>query len=346
MASDNLYWDGGSVLFSTNPSGQLDDVKIADIADVTPLDPSYTGLTFWDRSVDGVVGYYHNAGGRGGNGSIDGSTWVTTGNQGACGSGGMYGAPSEVAGSQGLYLANSGVGRGCIVGTPRGDGITDGFTTIQGVRTYDAAINAWTTPDAYQGEVHDPLSQKAYVWNNNNPITYEDPSGYDTIYLGERQAEGKYDHVFLAITDDNGRLKEVIDFGPSSHALHNLAAFGSTVTLGEPRAADTQAFNNSGTTGSSTTSAYVVGAWSCIGVCTFKNGGFDEAAANAKAVEIGKAQDTYGSYTSNSASALSAVCSAGAGAGACNAAKNLLANQNLPGWNGSLWPPLPRKVSW
>ncbi|MGB8834286.1 MAG: HNH endonuclease signature motif containing protein, partial [Candidatus Sulfotelmatobacter sp.] len=36
----------------------------------------------------------------------------------------------------------------------------------------------WTTPDAYKGDVHDPMSQRSYMWNNNNPVAYSDPSGY------------------------------------------------------------------------------------------------------------------------------------------------------------------------
>jgi YD repeat-containing protein len=61
----------------------------------------------------------------------------------------------------------------------RTDGYFDGTITIQGVRSYDPNMNQWTTPDAYSGDVHDPMSQHPYMWNNNNPVQYEDPSGYD-----------------------------------------------------------------------------------------------------------------------------------------------------------------------
>jgi len=30
---------------------------------------------------------------------------------------------------------------------------------INGVRAYDSSLGAWTTPDAYRGDVHDPASQ-------------------------------------------------------------------------------------------------------------------------------------------------------------------------------------------
>ena len=40
-------------------------------------------------------------------------------------------------------------------------------------------MHQWTTPDAYAGDVHDPMSQKPYMWNGNNPVQYSDPSGYE-----------------------------------------------------------------------------------------------------------------------------------------------------------------------
>jgi len=70
------------------------------------------------------------------------------------------------------------VGNGGILSMPRTDGIYDGYNVIQGVRTYDPNTSTWTVPDAYQGEVHDPMSQKSYMWNRNNPVSYADPSGY------------------------------------------------------------------------------------------------------------------------------------------------------------------------
>jgi hypothetical protein len=49
---------------------------------------------------------------------------------------------------------------------------------FQGVRTYDPNAAQWTTPDAYAGDVHDPMTQKPFMWNRNNPFEYSDPSGY------------------------------------------------------------------------------------------------------------------------------------------------------------------------
>ena len=66
------------------------------------------------------------------------------------------------------------------LGAEREDGYSDGINVFQGVRSYDPNMNQWTTPDAYAGDVHDPMSQKPYMWNGNNPVSYSDPSGYAT----------------------------------------------------------------------------------------------------------------------------------------------------------------------
>ncbi|MHB8198107.1 MAG: RHS repeat-associated core domain-containing protein, partial [Vulcanimicrobiaceae bacterium] len=78
-----------------------------------------------------------------------------------------------------LGTVSANVGTGGVVGMARTDGIDDGLDVIQGVRSYDAQAGIWTSPDAYAGTVNDPGTQKSYMWNNNNPISYSDPSGYD-----------------------------------------------------------------------------------------------------------------------------------------------------------------------
>jgi RHS repeat-associated protein len=66
-----------------------------------------------------------------------------------------------------------------ILDASREDGYFDGTLSLQGVRAYDPNLNQWTTPDAYSGDVHDPMSQHPYMWNGNNPVEYSDPTGYD-----------------------------------------------------------------------------------------------------------------------------------------------------------------------
>jgi YD repeat-containing protein len=170
-----LHWDGDSLLFTTNASGQMDDLKIENAADYTPLDPTYSGLTLWDRDTSGTTFASHNSVGASAPLFEDPHqvqscfftqtapttfNWITTTNSGN------------------LTSAQAG-----LLSQIRADGFFDGFSQIQGGRTYNDASSSWTTPDAYAGEVNDPASQKAYMWNRNNPVTFSDPTGFDAIAI-------------------------------------------------------------------------------------------------------------------------------------------------------------------
>ena len=80
------------------------------------------------------------------------------------------------------------------------DGWSLDYETWQGVRTYDPAVGQWNTPDAYAGEVHDPISQKPFMWNRNNQYQYADPSGYDAIIT----VSGNNVSIVVPITFKNG----------------------------------------------------------------------------------------------------------------------------------------------
>ncbi len=166
--TETLHWDGAQLLFTTR-AGVLDDIKVGDTADITPQDSTYKGLTFWDRDPSHQIVYCHNASGSAGNGA-----------QGACeGPAQTMSVPSSMIWGQ-LGKSSSTsllVGSGGVLGMPRSDGFTDGFNTIQGVRVFDSTLGGWTTPDPSPGDVDDPLSQKSYVWNNNNPVSNLDSSG-------------------------------------------------------------------------------------------------------------------------------------------------------------------------
>jgi hypothetical protein len=60
------------------------------------------------------------------------------------------------------------------------DGFEAPFGTVQGVRVSNDFAQ-WTSPDAYAGDVHDPLSEKPYMLNRNNPYEYSDPTGYEPL---------------------------------------------------------------------------------------------------------------------------------------------------------------------
>ncbi|MHB8214066.1 MAG: RHS repeat-associated core domain-containing protein, partial [Vulcanimicrobiaceae bacterium] len=74
----------------------------------------------------------------------------------------------------------------------------------QGVRSYDTQAGIWTSPDAYAGTVNDPATQKSYMWNNNNPISYSDPSGYDPE---EGEGEGNQETLPPEEDDQGGKTK-------------------------------------------------------------------------------------------------------------------------------------------
>gem|GEM_PF-4910698 len=61
----------------------------------------------------------------------------------------------------------------------RSDGYVIWGLIFQGGRIYDQNVQQWSQPDAYKGTADDPMSQRAYMWNRNNPVAYSDPSGFD-----------------------------------------------------------------------------------------------------------------------------------------------------------------------
>ncbi len=186
IAYETLHWDGTTLLFTSNPQGQLDDIKVGTLGDITPLDAQYKGLTFWDRDPSGSVTFCHNATGAGGSGPTSQvQSRYGTFTKVPCFSSSWGTHPLSIAWNGGANPPKNltpgyggGVGQGLLVGMPRTDGITDMYTTIQGVRSYDPQLGSWTTPDAYAGNVHDPMSQQSYMYNGNNPLSYTDPSGY------------------------------------------------------------------------------------------------------------------------------------------------------------------------
>jgi hypothetical protein len=84
-----------------------------------------------------------------------------------------YGSPTQ-GNTTGVQVGNGGV-----LGMPRTDGLTDREDTIQGVRAYNSNAGVWTTADVDESDIRDPMSQKPFMWNDNNPTDYSDPTGYD-----------------------------------------------------------------------------------------------------------------------------------------------------------------------
>jgi hypothetical protein len=175
-ASSTWHWDGNDLLFtsqryvpSTGPDSRSATVFAGkDAAFSTGTTTSTTVVAVYDRDWTGTVVSSHWVDGYGyGYGAWQGQ-----------------GPAAKVICKSGhvakLYPISSrgdgGVGAGLM---PRSDGYVADVIMLQGVRSYDPNAGQWTTPDAYAGDVHDPMTQKPFMWNRNNGYVYNDPSGYD-----------------------------------------------------------------------------------------------------------------------------------------------------------------------
>ncbi|MDQ6735734.1 MAG: hypothetical protein M3Z35_16740 [Nitrospirota bacterium] len=169
----------------------------------------------------------------------------------------------------------------------------------------------WTSPDPYAGDVHDPMSQKPFMWNKNNPLIYSDPSGYDTITMIARDAADSllFEHVYIQVKKDDGKIVRY-SFGP----LKNGNQATKSPLVRKDNKMDAPYDNNN--YGSKTLAK-------CNGICTVKQGGFDESSLARTAEQIQALHLTYGFPQPNSNSATYTLCVDGGGGAQCN---------NPPGW--------------
>lgn len=153
---EQIYWDGDQPLFTVTSAGALDDIKVDGFAVYSAQQTRFAVL---DRDFSGTQISQHNSTGNDSWGPQD--PYHT----------GCSTVP-EVGGTSGYARVTERISQ------PGTDGIYDGTNTFQGARAYDPVAQQWTAPDAYAGDVHDPMSQRSYMWNRNNPLQYQDPSGY------------------------------------------------------------------------------------------------------------------------------------------------------------------------
>ena len=205
---DSVFWDDDAMLFSEDAQGNIDDVKIGTLADFQAhagLASGQTGplLSVIDRDMKGQTIGCH---------ASDGTTSAASAYR------------PWLSSSGPICIASAGtIGRGGVLTMPRTDGLFDGWNTVQGVRSYDAQAGIWNTPDAYRGDVHDPMSQKPYMWNGNNPYEYSDPSGFcrdgrDASCLGGidwGRLYSQFDAILNALTFiiPGGRFGRALDSG-------------------------------------------------------------------------------------------------------------------------------------
>jgi RHS repeat-associated protein len=169
-----LHWDGDIILFITDASGNVIDFKVGLEGEIAPRDPTQSALVAYERDIAGVII----------GSSVNGATslapldaWDGTGPN----FGGLNYAPYT-----------------------RPDGFEIGGIQINGVRAFDPALGAWTTPDAYEGNIHDPASQQKYMWNRGNPVEYSDPSGYVSyvgVNSGQESVGSGMGHEMVIVVD-------------------------------------------------------------------------------------------------------------------------------------------------
>lgn len=191
--TESLHWSGGQLLFTTDSNGNVDDVKVGSLADYIPGATASTRLTVWDRDLNGSIASAHNGTGNAiwanqpvqdsvcaptpiFENSLGYETNPTPGFTLPSGLASVFGTRFVVP--TGLFIAS------------RTDNVTNQLTTFQGTRVYDPSKKDWMTPDAVAGDVDDPESQRAYAYDGNNPVKYEDPSGFSAREGGASQGGG------------------------------------------------------------------------------------------------------------------------------------------------------------
>jgi YD repeat-containing protein len=189
-ANQTVHWEGGSILFVTDSSSRLIDLKFGLEGDITPLDSSYTGLTVWDRDLSGVQVSAHN--GSGNNGPSK-AAWMDAFPS-------LQGGETTLANASAGYKAPSTVA----FAASRPDGYSFG-DIIQGVRAYETADGIWTTPDLAVGNEYEPMSQLAYSYTNNNSAMFGDYTGLTSSTIQIPPVNfGAWCGGFLPATNQNG----------------------------------------------------------------------------------------------------------------------------------------------
>ncbi len=162
----SIHWDGDNILMAG-------DFEVGKLGTADYAGEQYAqSFTVTDRDMSGQA--------------VSGHTWKDFGAWDAAPPTRQCAACSKGQASEGYALPSTKPSDNDMYAPPtsylsgvRGDGYTDGYgNTFQGVRAYDGNLGTWTTPDEFAGVVHDPTSQKPFMWNRNNPIGYSDPSGY------------------------------------------------------------------------------------------------------------------------------------------------------------------------
>jgi len=189
--SQTLHWDGDSLLFVSDSAGRVNSVELDILATYWPH-----GLANGKGAGYLAVYDYDSAGGI-----------VNIRNSAQPG----IGQPPSA-----YQFAPTGFGATATfdILPASNESITDDYQTIQGVRTLENGAQQWSSPDAFAGKVGDPMSQKPYMWNRNNPYSYSDPSGYDVIVMVDPNSVQPFGHSSMVIYNPHTMVGFRYDFGP------------------------------------------------------------------------------------------------------------------------------------
>ena len=186
--SYTLHWDGDDLLFVTDSTGAVDQIDIEKLGAIVLWTSGDQHLTVVDRDFGGQEAGVHASAPV----VQVGVSWVweivpnrsgpnvfanNVDNFDGC-------LPACYASPNLPVLTGSGIDQSVLFDSGRIDGYYMAGNIVQGDRAYDPNTQQWSTPDAYKGDVDDPTSQRSYMWNNNNPIAYSDPTGYSPLNLG------------------------------------------------------------------------------------------------------------------------------------------------------------------
>jgi RHS repeat-associated protein len=169
-AQYTLHWDGSSLLFVTDSSGNLAQFNIESLAAAQctaggSSSACIDNVLVTDRDFGGNLVDWHN--GTGTNGTITAPNYYYENTTNLTISGQYVGDGTYVKAPSGNFILQ-----------PRVDGYQIGTLTFSGVRAFSPWLGTWTTPDPDAGTASNPLSQRSYTWLGNNPVTNADPTGY------------------------------------------------------------------------------------------------------------------------------------------------------------------------
>jgi YD repeat-containing protein len=185
--TDSVHWDGGSVLFTVTGGGTPTPllyigklgVMYSD-GDISISDRDQTGTQLANHA------YTSTKPPGGGNDWFPGLSFGTVRNVYLSKS--QHAVPIQLSVGSCNYTYNNQTYTcpGFLMTYPmtRADGYAMAGGLVQGARTYDPTSGQWLTPDASAGDANDPMSQKPFMWNNNNAVSYADLTGYDAIFQG------------------------------------------------------------------------------------------------------------------------------------------------------------------